>query len=355
MPDVPDGVPRVEDLFSRAVVAQLAEQRAQRETFAEVERKLDRLEQLVSERLPDASDARSARAPEPRPGGVDDAINERLGRLEETLRADVGRRLETVGDQLVRIEDALRADRRRLSALEASVAERIGHLEEAVRSEEIGRRLKALELAVEERSSRLEGSVRTTEVERRLESLQQTVDERLEGFGATLEDDHRDERLDALDQAVGDRLTRVEGSLRRLEEQTAAGLDDLRAASTAAEAGILDRIVAESQVIAEHFRAVRPVMEAVAHVGPDFEEALAELRRMAEAARASTVAGPPPDEAAARHEELSTPGPGDASPYSEAAIQAPAGDDAPDTVFLPPEETPIPERRFGGLLPRRER
>ncbi len=45
----------------------------------------------------------------------------------------------------------------------------------------------------------------------------------------------------------------------------------------------------------------------------------------------------------------------DVSPYSEADIQLPASDEAEDTVFLPPEETPIPERRFGGILPRRDR
>jgi hypothetical protein len=36
------------------------------------------------------------------------------------------------------------------------------------------------------------------------------------------------------------------------------------------------------------------------------------------------------------------------------AAEESAVEEAPDSVFQPPEETPIPERRFG-LLPRRDR
>src|SRR5436190_10100870 len=75
--DLPDVVPRVDELFSRAVVAQLAEQRAQRETFAEVERKLEALERLVNDRLGDLT----------RQLGTDGQLEGRIELLEETLGA----------------------------------------------------------------------------------------------------------------------------------------------------------------------------------------------------------------------------------------------------------------------------
>ncbi len=53
--DLQDGGPRVDELFNRALVAQLAEQRAQRETFSEVERKVEALERVVTERLTELS------------------------------------------------------------------------------------------------------------------------------------------------------------------------------------------------------------------------------------------------------------------------------------------------------------
>src|ERR687892_649131 len=83
-PDVPEGMPRVDELFSRAVVAQLAEQRAQRETFAEVERKLEGLERLVTERLGELT----------RQLGTDGQLEGRIDLLEQTLGtrlADVDR------------------------------------------------------------------------------------------------------------------------------------------------------------------------------------------------------------------------------------------------------------------------
>lgn len=433
MPDVPDS-PRVDELFSRAVVAQLAEQRAQRETFAALERKLDALERLVLDRLADLSkivrggetdlrlelmeeelSTRFTRLEtlvkaevESHLGGLAERLSERLSRLEGALRADdVAARLgaleHSVSVRLADLEDGLRRDEvparlaaleqqvteriahleetfrfdqvgPRLSALEAAVSEplsrleaatpavlervealeaslsgRIGHLEESVRAEELGHRLKALELAIEERAGR-DLHADTAELEQRLEALQRAVDERLVDVQSALQAAERDQRIQALDEAVSYRLTRLEGSLRQLEEHTATRLEELKQVSAAAEAGILERIAAESQVVGAHFRAVRPVVEAAAQAGSDLETALDELRRLAATARAAAAmaADPgatPPGEAP----------PGDGTPYSVASLDLPAGEDAEEVVFLPPEETPIPDRRFGGLLPRRER
>jgi chromosome segregation ATPase len=249
----------------------------------------------------------------------------------------------------------------RLEALEGALGERFGHLEETVRSEDIGRRLKQLELAIDERSGRLEEFVRTSEVERRLEELAQSVDERsarLEELAQAGELERRleelaravdarlselqasmeaaqgpDDRMEALDQAMGYRLTRLEGTLRRMEEHTATHLEKLAQASAAAEVGILERIIAESQVVSAHFDAVRPVIEAAASAGPELESALSELRRLARTTANGESTGP--------HPSLDLSGSGDEDKHEE--------------LFLPPEETPIPERRFGGLLPRRDR
>src|SRR5436190_1762765 len=69
------GTARTSPRRKRAVVAQLAEQRAQRETFAEVERKLEGLERMVTERLGDLS----------RQLGTDGQLEGRIELLEETL------------------------------------------------------------------------------------------------------------------------------------------------------------------------------------------------------------------------------------------------------------------------------
>lgn len=442
--DVPE-VPRVEDLFSRAVVAQLAEQRAQRETFAEVERKLEALERLVNERLGDltrqfgtdgqlegrielleetlgtrlTSVERVVRAElDNRLGamterlsqveqsiGADetgsklvaleatvrrrltnleeavrsDDIPDRLGRLERTLAegfagngasvvADpaFASRLEalerSVAERLTGVEESLQTNEvaRRLDALETSVADRLSHLEETVRSEEIGRRLKSLELALDERSGRLEEFVKAADLEHRIETLSQAVDQLRSSLAADGEGPAGPFPQGAappLDDAVNERLSGLEGSMLRLQEDTLSRLDALQEASMASEAGILERIIAESQVVGAHFQAVRPVVEAAVAARPEIEQALAEVRKLAEAARQAAadltagVAGPP------------APSPEDSSgPYrvetlEEAAAAAVAdADDAepPDSVFQPPEETPIPDRRFG-ILPRRDR
>ncbi len=449
-PDVPDGMPRVDELFSRAVVAQLAEQRAQRETFAEVERKLEGLERLVNERLTEltrqlgtdgqlegrielleqtlgarlAGVERVVRAEldnrlgamaerlhqveqslagedtgarlmaleatvKRRLGNLEEAVkldelNDRLGRMERALTelVDVesgigdpalGGRLEglerSVAAQLAGVEESLRGNDvvRRLDSLEAAVADRLGHLEETVRSEEIGRRLKSLELALDERSGRIEEFVKTSDLEARIEALARAVDDQLADLRNSLSTGAPIAPLEpgeagegavarALDATLSARLIGLEGSLRQLQEDTAARLDDLRTSSIASEAGILERIVAESQVVGAHFQAIRPVVEAAVAARPEIEQALAEVRQLAEAAKEvaadlmSGVAGPPvPTDGEPtgpyRVEELQEAADADA----EESIE-----EAADSVFQPPEETPIPERRFG-LLPRRDR
>jgi hypothetical protein len=445
-PDLSEGMPRVDELFSRAVVAQLAEQRAQRETFAEVERKLEALERLVTERLGElarqlgtdgqlegrielleqtlgtrlAGFERVVRAEldnrlgamaerlhqveqslagedtgarlialeatvKRRLGNLEEAVKledltDRLGRMERTLTEllgvdsvvdpALGGRLEglerVVAERLAGLEESMRGNEtvRRLDALETSMADRLGHLEETVRSEEIGRRLKSLELALDERSGRIEEFVKTSDLEARIEALARAVDDQLAelrsslsgGAPAPLEPGQPGAVARALDDTLSARLTGLEGSLRQLQEDTAARLDDLRAASIASEAGILERIVAESQVVGAHFQAIRPVVEAAVAARPEIEQALAEVRNLAETARdaaadlMSGVAGPP----APTDGEPS--GPYRVEELQEAADAAAevATDEAADSVFQPPEETPIPERRFG-VFPRRDR
>ena len=440
---MPDDLPRVDELFSRAVVAQLAEQRAQRETFAELERKLEALERLVTERLSELSKLLRGGEVEMRLDLLEDGLRERiagleqavqvgperldeisarLSQLEETVRSDehnqaltmfettLKRRLSQLEDA-VRVEDTSRrlsalelamterlsqleqglnteATTRRLDALEQSLAERfaelegsvradqvgtrlgglehsiderlsqpeetvrkqdlaqrlglleqamderLGHLEESVRSEEIGPRLKAIELAVDERSHRPEAAPDTVELDELLGAVDQIVRDRMnalvEASGVG--------RLEALDEAVGDRLARLEGSLRRLEEHTMSRLEDLKEAGKAAEAGILERIIAESQVVGAHFQAVRPVVEAAAEARPELKEALAEVRELVQAARSGGEVSP-----------------GDTGPFPADVLRPPSEGEEPDTVFLSPEETPIPERRFGGIRPRRDK
>jgi hypothetical protein len=456
-------LPRVDELFNRALVAQLAEQRAQRETFSEVERKLEGLERLVNERLGDLSRQlgsdgqlegrielleetlgnrlngveRAVRSDlDARLGPMSERLNQvelsigaedtaaklvaleatvrrRLTNLEEAVRSDdvpdrLGRleravaealngvadgggagqgfdtRLSTlerlVTERLASVEESLRSRDvvRRLETLETSVAERLGLLEETVRSEEVGRRLKSLELAFDERSGRIEEFVKTADLERRIDRLGETVDERLGELHTSLTDATATAALAGaggsggegsgpvgrgmtagqIDDAIGQRLAGLEGSLKRLEEDTAARLDDLRTASMASEAGILERIIAESQVVGAHFQAVRPVVEAAIAARPEIEAALAEVRRLAEAAReaaaellAGTAGGSDPPT------EGDPSGPYRVESLEEAAAASQAegeSADPADSVFQPPEETPIPDRRFG-ILPRRDR
>jgi hypothetical protein len=474
---MPDDVPRVDELFSRAVVAQLAEQRAQRETYAELERKLGAVERLVTERLSELSKLLRGGEVQMRLDLLEEGLNERisglekavqsggsksgleeisgrLGRLEESARGDernqilttlettlkrrlgqledavrvddTGRRLsalelavterlgqleegvngeatglralelavtqrlsqleervngeatglhldaleESLGERFAQLEGSVRADHvgarlgdlehsmderlsqleeavrdqdlaRRLDVLEQVMGERLGHLEESVRSEEIGDRLKAIELAIEERSQRPADSART-DLEERINALDQIIRERLN----TMVEASGPGRLDALDQALGYRLTRLEGSLRRMEEHTTSRLEDLKEASQAAEAGILERIIAESQVVGAHFQAVRPVVEAAFEARPELQETLAEVRELMEATRPAVT----------RPAVEAPPGPsdGDTGPFPADALRPPSEAEQADTVFLAPEETPIPDRRFE-FLPRRDK
>jgi hypothetical protein len=448
--------PRVDELFNRALVAQLAEQRAQRETFAEVERKLEAIERLVNERLGDLTrqfgadgqlEARIELLEETlgaRLNGVERVVRaeldnrlgslaERLGQVEQSLGADeTGLKLvaleATVRRRLTNLEDAVRSDDlpdrlgrleravteaaggsgagagydgevgsrlealeksvaerlaaveasvrdnhvvvRRLDALETAVGDRLGDLEETMRSEDVGRRLKSLELALDERSGRMEEFMNTADLERRVEAVGQAVDTQLGELRASLAgagpigpvpagsgDPVERIMVTNPDEGVSRRLEGLEGSLRRLQEDTAARLDALREASIASEAGILERIIAESHVVGAHFEAVRPVVEAAVAAGPEIEQALAEVRRLAEAAREAAaelmagVAGPPDPEA-----EGDPSGPYRVETLEEAAANAGEGPavEPADSVFQPPEETPIPDRRFG-ILPRRDR
>src|SRR2546423_1918897 len=142
--DLPDVMPRVDELFSRAVVAQLAEQRAQRETFAEVERKLEALERLVTERLGELV----------RQLGTDGQLEGRIELLEQTLatrlagvervvRAELDNRLGAMAERLHQVEQSLAGEDTgaRLIALEATVKRRLGKLEEAVKLDELTDRL----------------------------------------------------------------------------------------------------------------------------------------------------------------------------------------------------------------------
>jgi hypothetical protein len=450
--DVPE-VPRVDELFSRAVVAQLAEQRAQRETFAEVERKLEALERLVNERLGDLArqlgtdgqlearielleetlgtrlsgvervvraelDNRLGAMTErlshveqslggdetgPKLVALEATVRRRLTNLEEAIRAEdlpdrlgrlertladgfaggggavahdpaLGGRLDalerSVFERLTGVEESLQSNHvaQRLDALETSVADRLGHLEETVRAEEIGRRLKSLELALDERSGRIEEFVKAADLEHRIEALGLAVDARLSELRTTLAGagplDPSAPPLAPIvhtakmDEAVGERLAGLEGTLRLLQEDTASRLDALRDASLASEAGILERIIAESQIVGAHFQAVRPVVEAAVAARPEVEQALADVRLLAQAAREAAaeltagLAGPP----APPTEDEDSSGPYRVETLEEAAAAAadePAVEPA-DSVFQPPEETPIPDRRFG-ILPRRDR
>ena len=124
---------RVDELFSRAVVAQLAEQRAQRETFAEVERKLEALERLVTERLGDLT----------RQLGTDGQLEGRIELMEETL-----------GTRLNAVERVVRAE---LDNRLGAMAERLSHVEQSLGGDETGAKLVALEATVRRRLTNLEG------------------------------------------------------------------------------------------------------------------------------------------------------------------------------------------------------
>ncbi|MGH9001179.1 MAG: hypothetical protein ACRDY7_17510 [Acidimicrobiia bacterium] len=234
---------KVDDIFADAVARQLAEQRAHRESVAEVGRRLEVAERVMADGL--AEIAKLAHASE---GEI-----ERLG---------------------VRIE-----------ALESTVREGLGALEE---------------------------------------TLMRAV------AGLFRPEPAGEYQPESPGGAVVSRLDELEGSLRKFEEQTTDQLADIRAASTAAEAGILERLIVESQTVAAHFDAVRPAVEAVVQAQPELETTLSELREIAERVR---------------HGEGD---PGETGPYTASElVHAHDDTDADNDLFQPPEETKIPDRRFG--------
>lgn len=234
--------PRVDEIFSRALEAQLAEQQAQRDAFGEIDRRLAEIERVVGESLVAVQNATP-------PAGVGTATSSEL--FHE-----------------------------RMSGIERALGEGLASLRNEV-----------------------------------LESTER--------------------RLQAIEDTIGTRLVAMEGSVRKLQEETHDRLDDLRDTHLAAEAGILERIIAESQVVGAVFEAVRPAVEAAAQVGPELENTLEELRQIVEDVQATTD--------------------GSESPYSADELNAPHEDaEEHQDLFLPPEETPIPDRRFG-ILPRRDR
>src|SRR5437764_9737931 len=154
-------VPRVDELFNRAVVAQLAEQRAQRETFAEVERKLEGLERLVTERLGDLS----------RQLGTDGQLEGRIELLEETL-----------GTRVAGVERAVRSE---LDARLGPMTERLGQVEQSIGAEDTAAKLMALEATVRRRLTNLEEAVRSDDVPDRIGRLERTVAEAINGSADT--------------------------------------------------------------------------------------------------------------------------------------------------------------------------
>jgi predicted nucleic acid-binding Zn-ribbon protein len=392
--------PRIDELLSRAVAEQVAEQRGQREAFEDISRRLERLEgalgqgvaelsgsdeaagkhleaiegalderrgeiaslatelaalreettrlveamgQTVSERLDAETD--SVEDLRGRLDSIDAHLEANLGRLGDDLTGDLRQQLVSLehglSQRLTRLEGALSAEdmeMKRLSALEQRLGQRLSRLEEALATGEVEKQLAALEQGLGQRMSRLESAVRGGETDWRLVALEMSMAQRLARLETALRPGDTERRLASLEEAVGQSLAELRTSVNRLQDVTVAGLDDLREASLAAEAGILERIVAESQVVGARFEAVRPVVDVVVQTHPELALAAAELRRLA----ATNPVVPTEVEA-------------DEADWSEAeADPFPQDEDTGDTeIFLPPEETPIPERRMRSLLPRR--
>ena len=109
-------------------------------------------------------------------------------------------------------------------------------------------------------------------------------------------------------------------------------------------------------MVGAHFQAIRPVVEAAVAARPEIEQALAEVRHLAEAAREAAA-----DLMSAWPARRSRPTGEPSGPYRVEELQEAAAsaadeptEEPADSVFQPPEETPIPERRFG-ILPSRDR
>ena len=359
--------PRVGELFQQAVQAQLKEQQAQRESIAEFSRRLE-----ISERL----------------------MTDGLGAIAKVLNASE-HALEHLAERLTRLEEAVKAAPsspdhefseaalNRIEAAETVLAERIAGLDPGKQLGALEQRMAALEAALTQRS---DPGKQLGAIDQRMAALEATVSEKLEAVWHSVSGgvemlaknmEMAGERYsDALEEArlsremMRTRLTDLEGSVRNFEEQTSqhmvelrdahvtteahlvelrgataatesqltelrdasaateAQLVELRDASVAAEAGILERIILESQTVATHFETVRPAVEAAANAAPELETTLNELRELAE-----------------RVAEADT---GETGPYSAEDLLAPLESDEGNPLFQPPEETPIPERRFWG-------
>jgi hypothetical protein len=278
---------------------------------------------------------------------LDTHLEQHLGRLGEELTGDLRQRLVSLehglSQRLARLEGALSAEdieMKRLAALEQRLGQRLSRLEEALAGGELEKQVAALDQGLGQRMSRLESAVRGGETDWRLVALEMSMAQRLARLEAALRPGDTERRLAALEEAVERCLAELRSSVTRLQDVTVTGLDELREASLAAEVGILERIVAESQVVGARFEAVRPVVDVVVQTHPELELAAAELRRLAAAS------SPPPAEVDVEAGEADWAA--GADPFTQ---EEGAGGDT--EIFLPPEETPIPERRMRSLLPRR--
>ena len=400
---MPDAVPRIDELLSRAVADQVAEQRGQREAYEEISRRLEQLEGALGQGVAElsGSDQQAGKQLEAIGSALDDRrgeiaslaielsalrdetgrlveemgrslserlteetagveelrqrldaldanLDDHLSRLGETLAGDLRQRLVTLehglNQRLSHLEGTLSAEdteMKRLTALEQRLGQRLSHLEEALAGAELEKQMAALEQGLGQRMSRLESAVRGGETDWRLVALETSLAQRMARLETAIRPGETERRLASLEEAVGQSLAELRATVGRLQDVTVSGLDDLREASMAAEVGILERIVAESQVVGARFEAVRPVVDVIARTHPELELAAAELRRLA-----STSAPPTeeePDAADWSGTEVANPFPREERPTEE-------GD---NEIFLPPEETPIPERRMRSLLPRR--
>lgn len=383
--------PRVGELFQQAVQAQLKEQQAQRESIAEFSRRLEISERLMTDGL--GAIAKVLNASE----HALEHLADRMNRLEEAVKA-----APSSPDH-----EFSAAALNRIEAAETVLAERIAALDPGKQLRALDERMAALEGAltkgldpgkqlggIEQRMAALEATLtkgldpgkQLGAIEQRMAGLEATVTEKLEAVWHSVSGgvemlaknmEMAGERYsEALEEArlsremMRTRLTDLEGSVRSFEEQTSqhmvelrdahaaneahlvelrgataatesqlvelrdasaateAQLVELRDASVAAEAGILERIILESQTVATHFETVRPAVEAAANAAPELETTLNELRELAE-----------------RVAEADT---GETGPYSAEDLLAPMESDEGNPLFQPPEETPIPERRFWG-------
>ena len=264
--DLPEGMPRVDELFSRAVVAQLAEQRAQRETFAEVERKLEALERLVTDRLGELTRQLGTDGQlEGRIELLEQTLGTRLAGVERVVRAELDNRLGAMAERMHQVEQSLAGEDTgaRLMALEATVKRRLGNLEEAVKLEDVTDRLGRMERTLTELLGADSGVVDPA-LGGRLEGLEQLVADRLAGLEEGLRGNDVVRRLDTLETSVADRVNHLEETVR--SEEIGRRLKSLELALDE-RSGRIEEFVKTSDLETR--------IEALAHA---VDEQLAELR-----------------------------------------------------------------------------